>query len=116
VSRTDAERITDALTHIDILRSHLTRGTLADATVADAVALRLAAAIEALHTRDGALEERLFGTGWHAIWSVRNRIAHGYAVFDLTIIRATVERDLPEFEERLRRGLDEQRTEAGDPR
>lgn len=35
------------------------------------------------------------------MWATRNRIAHGYAHVDLTIIRATVEQDLPGVETAL---------------
>ncbi len=48
MSRTDEELIRDALDHIEALKRHLTRGDLDDETVADAVSLRLAAAIEAV--------------------------------------------------------------------
>lgn len=81
--------------------------------VADAVALRLAAAIEAVHTADGSLEARLFGATWPVIWATRNRVAHGYVSIDHVIVRASVERDLPEFERILRTELDRLRV---DPR
>lgn len=86
---------------MDAIHRHLARGDLADDTVADAVALRLSAAIEAIRTPEGALEARLFGEEWTIIWATRNRIAHGYAFIDLAIIRATVENDLPSFEATL---------------
>lgn len=65
----------------------------------DTVILRLAAAIEAVHSGD--LGVRLFGEEWSIIWATRNRIAHGYAYIDHDMIRATVERDLPGFEKVL---------------
>lgn len=37
-----------------------------------------------------------------ATWATRNRIAHGYIHIDLEMIRATVERDIPMVEGRLR--------------
>jgi len=48
VSRTDKEATQDALDHLAVLRAHLTRGDLGDQTIADAVSLRLAAAVEAI--------------------------------------------------------------------
>ena len=98
MSRSDRERIAEALDHIRRLHAHLERGDLDDETVADAVNLRLAAAIEVLRTVDGALAARLFGEDWAVIWATRNRIAHGYAYIDMAMIRATVEQDLPELE------------------
>ncbi len=35
------------------------------------------------------------------MWSVRNRIAHGYTYVDRQIITATVEHDLADFEQVL---------------
>jgi len=48
VSRSDRELLTDALSHLEVLRDHQARRDLDDQTVADAVCLRLAAAIEAV--------------------------------------------------------------------
>jgi hypothetical protein len=45
---------------------------------------------------------RAYGQVWPAIWSVRNRIAHGYVFVDRAIITATVENDLGELEQGLR--------------
>lgn len=61
MSRTDPELLRDALHHLDALREHLTRGDLSDDTVADAVAMRLAAMIEALSRASDELRERAFG-------------------------------------------------------
>jgi uncharacterized protein with HEPN domain len=66
--------------------------------VADAVSLRLAAAIESLAQCSDDVRARLFGDDWPLMWATRNRIAHGYAFIDFSIIRATVEDDLPELE------------------
>ncbi|HEU4849967.1 MAG TPA: HepT-like ribonuclease domain-containing protein [Terrimesophilobacter sp.] len=106
MSRTDEELIRDALDHIDVLKRHLARGDLDDETVADAVSLRLAAAIEAVAEASPELRERTFGDEWKIIWSTRNRIAHGYAYVDVDIIRDTVEHDLPDFERRLRASIE----------
>jgi uncharacterized protein with HEPN domain len=48
----------------------------------DAVCMRLSAAIESVAMIDDALRARAYGDAWPAIWSVRNRIAHGYLVVD----------------------------------
>jgi uncharacterized protein with HEPN domain len=77
------------------------RGELADETVLDAVCMRLSAAIESVAAVDAEIRVRAFGAVWPAIWSVRNRIAHGYIDVDRTIIVATVENDLDGFEQAL---------------
>jgi len=38
---------------------------------------------------------------------VRNRIAHGYATIDLSIIKATVRDDLPAFRSSIAQALEE---------
>jgi uncharacterized protein with HEPN domain len=101
MSRSDRELIEDALEHVRMLHAHLDQSSLADQTVADAVSLRLAAAIESMSITSPELRERLFGDLWPIIWATRNRIAHGYAFVDLAIIRTTIERDLPAFEAAL---------------
>ncbi|MCX7523436.1 DUF86 domain-containing protein [Microbacterium sp. STN6] len=101
MKRSDEELVRDALEHIAKLRRHLSRSSLDDETVADAVSLRLAAAIESVSETSDEFRKRTFGSDWKIIWATRNRIAHGYAYIDLAIIRDTVEQDLLEFERRL---------------
>ena len=105
MSRSDDELVSDALDHIEVLKRHLQRGDLGDETVADAVSLRLAAAIEAVSETSVEFCERTFGDEWKIIWATRNRIAHGYAYVDMSIIRDTVEQDLPDFEGKLRQSI-----------
>lgn len=105
MSRSDEEHVRDALDHLTVLSRHVRRGDLADETIADAVSLRLAAAIEAVSATSSEYRERVFGDEWRIIWATRNRIAHGYAYIDLTLIRSTVEQDLPAFESKLRSSL-----------
>ena len=105
MSRSDEEHVRDALDHLSVLDRHRRRGDLADETIADAVSLRLAAAIEAISATSEAYRARVFGAEWKIIWATRNRIAHGYAYVDLDLIRSTVEQDLPEFTSKLRGSL-----------
>jgi len=98
VSQPDSVHLTNAKEHLRRLRGHLQRGELDDDTVFDAVCMRLSAAIESVAAVDEALRVDEFGTGWSAIWSVRNRIAHGYFYVDRQIITSTVASDLIEFE------------------
>ncbi len=103
--RSDEQLIEEALTHLGILRERLSRGDLADQIVADAVSMRLAAAIDALHHGEPLLGERLFLSDWRKIWGTRNYLAHGYAIVDIQMIAETVQNDLPEFERVLREEL-----------
>jgi uncharacterized protein with HEPN domain len=97
VSHSDAERLRDAQFHLEILDSHMQKAGLDDQTVADAVCLRLASAIECVADLSPELRAQAFGEDWPLIWATRNRIAHGYATIDLSIIKATVKDDLPGF-------------------
>ncbi|MBA3283068.1 MAG: DUF86 domain-containing protein [Acidimicrobiia bacterium] len=84
-----------------MLRAHLERHDLDDGTVFDAVAMRLAAAIEAISAIDEDTRADVLGDVWPAMWSVRNRLAHGYTYLNRTIVSATVENDLDDFEQAL---------------
>ena len=101
MTRTDNELIRDALDHLRVLHLHLERADLADQTVADAVSLRLASAIESVSACSAEVRDRVFGNEWAVAWATRNRIAHGYAYVDLNVIRATVKHDLPRIEAAL---------------
>jgi uncharacterized protein with HEPN domain len=101
--RGDADHLLAAKDHLRRLRDHLERGDLDDETVFDAVCMRLSAAIESVAAVDEGMRNREFGGDWPAIWSVRNRIAHGYFLVDRQIISSTVRSDLPAFEEAVDR-------------
>lgn len=105
MSRSDRDLLEDAAAHLVILRGHLDARGLDDQTVADAVSLRLAAAIESLAQCSDEVRTRLFGDDWPLMWATRNRIAHGYAFIDFSIIQATVEDDLPELERVIHEAL-----------
>ncbi|GAA0991334.1 HepT-like ribonuclease domain-containing protein [Subtercola frigoramans] len=102
MSRSDAELISDALDHIEALKRHVARSDIEDDIVADAVSLRLAAAIESISQTSATFREETFGDDWKVIWATRNRIAHGYAFIDIRLILDTVANDVPEFERKLR--------------
>ncbi|QPZ38712.1 HepT-like ribonuclease domain-containing protein [Paramicrobacterium chengjingii] len=107
MTRNDHELVCDALDHLAVLHQHLERSDLDDQTVADAVSLRLASAIEAISETSERFRDRTFGDDWKIIWATRNRISHGYAYIDMGLIRATVIHDLPDFERGLRESLAE---------
>lgn len=98
MSRTPGEHIANAREHLRVLHEHLDRGDLDDSTIFDAVCMRLSAAIESIGSIDEDLRNQVFVSTWPAVWSVRNRIAHGYIYVDQTIITSTVTGDLPSFE------------------
>ena len=106
MSRSDEELINEAREHLSVLRQHMASAGLEDQTVADAVSMRLAAAIEAVSQCSEDRRMRMFGEDWVLMWATRNRIAHGYAFVDLSIIESTVAEDLPLFEARLQREID----------
>jgi uncharacterized protein with HEPN domain len=60
--------------------------------------MRLSAAMESVGAVEEGLRSNEFGSRWPPIWSVRNRIAHGYFYVDREIITSTVTSDLVEFE------------------
>jgi uncharacterized protein with HEPN domain len=86
-----------------MLHRHLARGDLDDETIFDAVCMRLSATIESLGAIEDVLREQAFASDWPAIWSVRNRIAHGYIQVDRQVIVGTVTHPLPRFEEQIAR-------------
>jgi uncharacterized protein with HEPN domain len=102
VRRSDVELVAAARAHLAALRRHLERGDLTDDTIVDAVCMRLSAAIESVAMVDDERRSRAYGEVWPAIWSVRNRIAHGYVFVDRAIMTATVANDLGGLEEGLR--------------
>jgi uncharacterized protein with HEPN domain len=102
VSRTDAELVSDALEHLEILRQHLHGPERDQLLVGDAVNMRLSAAIEAISHTSREFRDAYFGDDWHLMWATRNRISHGYAFVDQALISLTVEKRLPQFEDQLR--------------
>lgn len=107
MNRTVNELLTEAIAHLDAMHRHLTRGSINDETIADAVSLRLASMIEVLQRGAPDLTTGLFNDEWSVIWGMRNRIAHGYGGIDIETVKATVEEDLPSVEATLRTLLDQ---------
>lgn len=94
MSRTDQERLHDALLHFELALSYGASNPL-DQKAIDATCLRIAAGIDSLHGLSSALRHELFGDTWHLMWGMRNRIAHTYAQVEATVVVATVRNDLP---------------------
>jgi uncharacterized protein with HEPN domain len=94
VSRTTTELLTDALSHFELALEY-SRSSESTQMAVDAMCLRLAAGIEALGRLDESTRSELFGDDWLDMWGIRNRIAHGYTLVNLDIIRETMAVDVP---------------------
>ncbi len=94
MSREPDEILRDALAHFQTTQAYAEHD-LDEQLVIDAVCMRLSAGIEVLAALDPDVRDQLFGTDWPLMWGMRNRIAHGYLLVDVDIVRRTVERDVP---------------------
>ncbi len=93
--RTDAQRLDDVLAAAAAIQSHLSRGTLADGLVLDAVRVRLIEIGEAVKDIDPALLANEVSVPWADVARMRDHLAHRYFDTDHEIVTATVEHDLP---------------------
>ena len=100
MSRTDLEHLHDALLHFDIAVHYATEQPL-DQKAIDAICMRIAAGVDALDGVSRELRDQLFGDTWPAMWGMRNRIAHTYALVEESVVVATVRKDLPELRARI---------------
>lgn len=76
----------------------MARGELTDDLVFDAVRIRLVEIGEAVKSLSATLIETEPDIPWRQIAGMRDRLAHRYFDASRTIIRNTVEHDLPELE------------------
>jgi uncharacterized protein with HEPN domain len=81
------------------------RGDVMDQLVVDAVCMRLSAGVEVLNRLDTSVRDGMFGDSWPLMWGMRNRIAHGYLLVDASIIRRTLDTDLPAIIKQIRQAL-----------
>ena len=77
MSRAENEVLSTALFHLDDVERYAERD-LSDEAVLDAIALRLAAMVDALSQLPAEVLDTMFGATWKAMRGMRNRIAHGY--------------------------------------
>ena len=54
---------------------------------------------------DPAVRDRVFGYSWPLMWGMRNRIAHGYLLVEASIIRRTLDADIPAIIKQIRQAL-----------
>ena len=78
-----------------------------DQMVVDAICMRLSAGVEVLNRLDPADRDALFGDSWPLMWGMRNRIAHGYLLVEPTIIRRTLDTDIPAIIKQIHQALAE---------
>jgi uncharacterized protein with HEPN domain len=103
VSRDDRQRLDDITVAIATIRAHLTRGDLYDGLVFDAVRVRFIEIGEAVKALSHELLAHEPGFPWDQVASMRDRLAHRYFDTSHSILQATVDNDLPELEEAVRR-------------
>lgn len=101
--RSDSERIADALAAVAAIDAHLARGKLSDGLVFDAVRVRLIEIGEAIKAIDPVVLAPEPDVPWSDIAGMRDHLAHRYFDTDHTIIRATIEGDLPPLAAALKR-------------
>lgn len=104
MSRTDIEHLEDAQNHFTQAVEYGVQEVL-DQQAIDAICMRIAAGIDSLNGLHDDLRHHLFGDTWHAMWGMRNRIAHTYALVEASVIIATVRRDVPDIQARIARHL-----------
>jgi uncharacterized protein with HEPN domain len=103
VTYRDRERLADILAAIDAIRSHVGRGELLDGLIFDAVRIRLLEIGEAVKALPEDLLASELDIPWRQIARMRDHLAH--RLFDTShgIVQGTVDRDLPQLEEAVRR-------------
>ena len=102
--RPTQETLREALVH-QALADTYARNKDLDQLVIDAICMRLSAGIEVLARLDSPLRTSLVGGNWQLMWGMRNRIAHGYLLVDSDIVRQTIEVDLQDIIQAVRREL-----------
>ena len=103
MSRRDHQRLEDIVAAIEAIKGHLTRGSLTDGLVFDAVRVRLIEIGEAVKALPSELLAHEPDLPWQQIAAMRDRLAHRYFDTSHAIISATVTEDLPELESAVRR-------------
>ena len=94
MSRTEPQLLSDALLHMGYIERYADMD-LAEDVVVDAIALRLSSMLDVLARLPEDSLEEMFGAVWPAMRGLRNRIAHGYHLVDLGVLRVTVAQELP---------------------
>ncbi|MCB0976939.1 MAG: DUF86 domain-containing protein [Acidimicrobiales bacterium] len=93
--RSDHQRLEDIVLAARAIEAHLSRGTLVDGLVFDAVRVRLIEIGEAVKDIDANLLAEEPSIPWADVAGMRDHLTHRYFDTDHVIIEITVERDLP---------------------
>lgn len=99
----DHQRVTDILAAIDAIRAHRARGDLSDGLVFDAVRIRLLEIGEAVKALSDDLLRSEPDIPWRQIARLRDHLVHRYFDTSHAVLQGTVDHDLPELEEAVRR-------------
>jgi uncharacterized protein with HEPN domain len=110
VSYRDEQRLLDIVAAIDTIGVHVSRGSLTDGLVFDAVRIRLLEIGEAVKSLPDNLLNAEAAIPWSEIARMRDHLAHRY--FDTThaVVQATVVHDLPPLLAAVLRLLEIERT------
>jgi uncharacterized protein YutE (UPF0331/DUF86 family) len=92
--RKDTQHLDDAQQHLRVLQEHLSRGSLEDALIRDAVSHRLEVAIDAVGRVSPDLLQAEMSEDWPKIVGMRNILAHQYADLDQEILQNTIDNRL----------------------
>lgn len=103
MTRRDRQRLDDVLAAAAAIRQHLTRGDLSDGLIFDAVRVRLIEIGEAVKALPRELLDQEPSVPWSQVAAMRDRLAHRYFDTSHAILQATVDHDLPELEQVVRR-------------
>lgn len=113
MSRSDLDRLDDITAAVDAIRSHVTRGSLDDQLVLDAVRIRLVEIGEAVKAISGDLLVAEPAVPWRQIARMRDHLAHRYFATVPEIIQDTVAKELPVLEAAVARMRDRARSGPG---
>jgi uncharacterized protein with HEPN domain len=103
VTHRERERLADILAAIEAIRSHVARGELVDGLIFDAVRVRLLEIGEAVKALPDDLLASEPDIPWRQVARMRDHLAHRYFDTSHGIVQATLDHDLPELEEAVRR-------------
>lgn len=106
MSRSDEDRLLDILAAIEAIGAHVSRGSLDDGLIFDAVRARLMEIGEAVKDVDPQLLARQASIPWRRIAAMRDQLAHRYFDTSHSIVAHTVGDDLRELDSAVRALLD----------
>ena len=105
MSSREVQRLEDMAAALMAIREHLERGDLSDDLVYDAVRMRLIEIGEAVKALPAELLDQESGIAWDGAAGMRDWLTHHYFDTDHSIVRATVENNLPDLEQAVQRLL-----------